>query len=173
MIIKKAEKEDICALGEFYDAEVKFLTEHINYPHWTYKGYPTLSTVEWTVGEGTQFICCENDEILGAFVLNTDPMGDYNSAEWSKDLKEGEYMVCHMLATVHTAAGKGIGRAMTQFCIDHAKKNGFKAIRLDVVPDNFPARRLYEKCGFEYSGEADLKRNVDTIPLFSLYEYNF
>lgn len=52
-------------------------------------------------------------------------------------------------------------------------QNGYKGIRLNVVPDNIPARRLYEKCGFKYVGDVDLERGIEEIPMFSMYEYIF
>lgn len=35
-----------------------------------------------------------------------------------------------------------------------------------------PAKRLYEKCGFQYMGDVDLERNIAGIPLFFMYELN-
>ena len=62
---------------------------------------------------------------------------------------------------------------MVKYCIDYAREHGFKAIRLDVVPENIPARRLYERLGFTFAGEKDLKRDIEDIPTFALYELNF
>ena len=56
---------------------------------------------------------------------------------------------------------------------EKAREDGYKALRLDVVPDNIPARRLFEKNGFVYAGDADLGRGYDEIPVFSLYELSF
>ena len=61
---------------------------------------------------------------------------------------------------------------VSALCIQYARKNGYKAIRLDVVPGNVPAIRLYEKMGFTYAGTADLLRGIEDIPLFDLYELN-
>ena len=44
--------------------------------------------------------------------------------------------------------GLGIGRAMTEACIECAKSAGYKQLELDVVGDNWRAVALYEKCGF-------------------------
>ena len=40
------------------------------------------------------------------------------------------------------------------------------------MPDNEPARKLFEKNGFTYAGDADLELDPGDIPVFSLYEYN-
>ena len=44
--------------------------------------------------------------------------------------------------------GLGIGRAMTQACIECARKAGYSQLELDVVSDNKNAKKLYESEGF-------------------------
>lgn len=170
MIIRLCTEQEVAAVGRFYDCVVKDLCEHINYPKWTYKEYPSENFVREMTGEGSQFVCMEDGGIAGAFVLNDDPQGAYENAAWSRDLLRGQYMVCHALAIGTALQGRGIGRQIVGFCIDHARGHGYGAIRLDAVPDNLPARRLYEKCGFRYAGDADLERGIPDIPLFSMYE---
>ena len=172
MEIRKCNDLDIISVGEFYDRAVKDLCENINYPKWEYKIYPSEVSVRTKTQLGHQFICIENNEIVGAFVLNDDPQGKYGNAVWSSSLSQGEYMVCHTLATDPTRKRTGIGKQIVDFCIRYAKENGYKAIRLDVVPDNIPARKLYEKCGFQYVGDVDLERDIPEIPEFSMYELN-
>ena len=62
---------------------------------------------------------------------------------------------------------------MVRFCVDKAKSNGFQALRVDIVPENLPAKKLYEKNGFTWAGDADLERGIENIPVFSLYEKNW
>lgn len=172
MIIRLCEKSDIPAVGEFYDRVVQDLCEHINYPKWVYQEYPSVDTARAMTAAGSQFICTDRGTIIGAFILNDDPQGAYENAAWSRPLNKGSYLVCHTLATEPSLRGKGLGRQIVEYCIDYAKEHGYQAIRLDVVPDNTPAKKLYEKCGFTYIGDADLEREIDDIPIFSMYEYN-
>lgn len=44
--------------------------------------------------------------------------------------------------------GKGIGKALTEACIECAKKAGFSQLELEVVAENENAVALYQKCGF-------------------------
>ena len=62
---------------------------------------------------------------------------------------------------------------MVEFCLNYSRVNGYKGVRLDVVPTNFPAIKLYTSLGFTFAGEKDLKRNMEEIPTFCLYEFNF
>ncbi len=173
MKIRICKETDIIEAGKFYDRAVKYLCENTNYPKWEYKVYPSEESVRKMTEVQQQYICLEDDVIVGAFVLNEDPQGKYENAKWSRTLEQGEYMVCHTLATEPMVQGKGIGRQMVEYCVSYAKNNGYKGIRLDVVPENIPARRLYEKCGFVYIGDVDLERDIEEIPMFSMYEMNF
>lgn len=171
--IKLCAKNDIAQIGEFYDDVVKYLTEHINYPRWMYKIYPSTPFVQEMTEAQCQFVCYGDNGIVGAFVLNEDKQNEYDTVNWSAQLHANEYLVCHALATAPSLHGQGIGAQIVQYMIDYAKQHGYKAIRLDVVPDNYPAKKLYEKFGFRFVGDYDLGRGYKHIPLFSLYELNF
>ena len=173
MKIRKCKTEDIAATGAFYDRVVEYLDGHINYPKWKYKEYPSEQYASYMTNAGFQYICTEGEKIIGAFVLNTDPEGEYQKGRWSKDLIEGEYMVIHALAVDPERSGTGLGKELVRFCIDTAKQSGYKAIRLDIVPTNTPAQHLYESFGFRYAGEADVRPDIEDIPTFCLYELNF
>ena len=88
------------------------------------------------------------------------------------ELKEGEYLIIHTLAVHYSFYGKGYATEMVNFAKNLAKELGYKAVRVDVVPDNYPARRLYESLGFSYAGNKDLSRNFEHIPTFCLYEFD-
>ena len=154
MHIKKCQKEDIALIAEFYDDIIEYLDNHINYPRWIYKVYPSENSVKAMVEEESQYICISNEKIIGA-------------------LEDGSYMVLQTLAIDHTMQRQGLASDIIEFCIDKAKSNGYKAIRLDVIPDNYPAKKLFEKNGFEYVGDVDLELEIGNNPLFSLYELNF
>ncbi|MCH5159706.1 MAG: N-acetyltransferase [Clostridiales bacterium] len=171
--IRKCEVAEAQAVGEFYDRVVADLCANINYPKWTYKVYPSVDFVREMTLEGSQYICLNAGVIVGAFVFNGDPQGEYENATWGRKLQRGEYGVCHAVAIATALQGKGLGKQIVEYCIELAKKLEYKAIRLDVVPSNLPARKLYEKCGFRYVGDADLERGYEDIPLFSLLELNF
>ena len=53
--------------------------------------------------------------------------------------------------------GKGIGSQATQLVLDYAQKVlGLKTIYLVVRPENFPAIKIYVKCGFELVSSSDV-----------------
>lgn len=148
------------------------MEENINFPKWSPE-HPSNQSIAEAVKNGEQYICVESGKTLGAVVLSTDPEGFYEAGEWSRYLREGEYLVIHALAVNPLFERRGVGTFMVKECIELAKRSGFKALRLDVVPENFPAARLYQKMNFAHAGTKDLQRNIAEVPLFDLFELNF
>ena len=56
------------------------------------------------------------------------------------------------MGVVAAHRGRGIGTALMDATLNAAKARGFKRIDLTVRTDNAPARRLYERFGFEVEG---------------------
>jgi len=159
-------------LDAFYGEVTLFLERTVNYPRWAHGVYPGRESAERAIQAGVQYLCLREGRAAGAFVLSTDPQGDYSSGDWKVPLSLGEYMVIHTLAVLPAFYNRGIGGQIIRFCLEKAKAEGFSAVRLDVVPDNLPARRLYEREGFTFAGERDLKRGIPGSPIFALYEKN-
>lgn len=171
MELIKCDKEQYEAITELYHQVTAYLQAHTNYPLWD-SAHPSDKGVADAIEQGTQYACVYNGEIRGAVVLSEDPEGDYDNASWSAELRKGEYLVIHVLAVHPDFAGRGLGSFMVDRCISIAKEKGYKALRLDVVPGNIPAERLYKNKGFVYAGTQDIRREAVDIPLFDLYELN-
>ncbi len=115
MNIRICNENDILEVGRFYDKVVLHLCQTTNYPKWEYKVYPSELSVREKVSLEQQFVCMDEENIVGAFVLNDDPQGKYGNANWSVEVVDGEYMVCHTLAADPDLQGKGIGKQMVSF----------------------------------------------------------
>ena len=172
MQIRKCREADVAPAGAFYDSVVLWLDHHINYPKWMYKIYPSEISVREMTAAGEQYLCMDGEKIIGAFALNAEPQGNYQKARWSRVLPKGSYMVLHALAIDPQSQRQGLGTEMIRFCADKARAEGYQTIRIDVVPTNTPARRLFEKNGFVYVGDVDLELPLGDIPAFSMYELN-
>ncbi|PIF01345.1 MAG: GNAT family N-acetyltransferase [Maribacter sp.] len=48
------------------------------------------------------------------------------------------------------ARGRGLGTAMMDICLDHARKYGYEKCYLETMPYMKDAQKLYVKSGFEY-----------------------
>lgn len=172
MEVIKCSMEQLNELADFYGRVVDGLEAAVNYPKWT-KAYPGRESTAAAIKRGEQYACYENGRVIGAVILNESPGGDYTVGDWKRELKEGEYLIIHTLAVAPELGKRGIGGFIVDECIRLARENGYKAVRIDVVPDNYPAIGLYERKGFSYAGTKDLKREIEYIPVFSLYELNF
>ena len=53
---------------------------------------------------------------------------------------------------VPTRRGRGIGEALVRHSFDEARRLGFDALQFNLVFESNPARRLYERLGFEVVG---------------------
>ena len=168
MEIILCEEKNLKELTDFYNKIILYLDKTINYPIWVYGVYPSESTIKAAIEKKQQYAFVDNGKITGAFVLNDEPGGKYENAKI--EFNRGEYLIIHTLATDYEVYRKGIGSRMVQFCIEKAKKEGYKAIYSDIVPTNIPSRNLFKKCGFSYLGDFDLERGIKEIPLFSFYE---
>lgn len=83
----------------------------------------------------------EEGQILGGvtYVPGPDP--------YAESEEEGEATI-RMLAVAPRAQGQGIGRALTEACIELARAQGRRRIALTTMPVMTRARRLYERLGF-------------------------
>lgn len=173
MKILKCNETDIARTAEFYSMVIDYLDSHINYPRWIKGVYPSEKSVREMTETECQYICVENGRIAGAFALSDKPQGNYQKGHWKQELPDGSYMVLHALAVDPDGMRKGLGSKIICFSAEKAREEGYKALRADIVPDNYPARKLFEKNGFEYAGDTDLELDIGSIPAFSLYELNW
>lgn len=81
---------------------------------------------------GILFTAKDNDEIVGAVIINFTGMHGY--------IPEN---ILVYIATHNGYRGQGIGKQLMQMAVEHTEGN----IALHVEPDN-PAKLLYEKMGF-------------------------
>lgn len=171
MELIKCDKSYLESVTALYHRVIRHLEAHINYPKWS-SAHPSDRGIADAVGAGVQYACVENGKVIGAVILNEDPEGDYSAGAWSQALRDGEFLVIHALAVDPSCARGGVGSFMVTQCVALAVQGGYRAVRLDVVPGNVPAERLYAKHGFVYVGAHDTKRHIEGIPVFDLFERN-
>ena len=172
MEIKKCTVEEAAAVGAFYDEIVKFMDEHgVNYTKWRYKIYPSIDYALDAARAENLFSCVDGEKILAAFVLSENPEGDYSKVTWSKNLAAREFLVLHAFAVTPDCQRQSLGKKIVEYCANYAAEN-YRALRVDIVPENFPAKKFYEACGFKFVGAANLGRTFSGIPQFCMYERN-
>ncbi|MFT3690440.1 GNAT family N-acetyltransferase [Paenirhodobacter sp.] len=80
----------------------------------------------------------------------------------AQDLPPDE-IVIDGLAVVPDARGRGVGAALTNALILAARDRHYRAVHLDVIEGNTPARKLYDWLGFRPSGT---RRSVLTRAIY-------
>jgi diamine N-acetyltransferase len=88
------------------------------------------------------------------FVLIEDTEGSLGFASFSKISASGIYKL-HKIYVLPELQGKGIGKAMIDFIINHIKPIGATALQLNVNRHN-KARSFYERLGFSVIHEEDI-----------------
>ena len=95
--------------------------------------------------KSTGFICLHDEVIVGmAFLL---PHGN------PTDIFQEDWSYIRMVGVNPTYEGKGIGKKLTQMCIEHAKVTGEKIIALHTSEFTDAARHIYESIGFKQMKE--------------------
>jgi ribosomal protein S18 acetylase RimI-like enzyme len=97
--------------------------------------------------KSTCFVCEAANEIVGMAYLM--PNGN------PTDIFEPGWSYIRMVGVDVNFAGRGIGKALTQMCIDFAKSTHEKCIALHTSEFMDAARHLYESLGFKQVKEID------------------
>jgi ribosomal protein S18 acetylase RimI-like enzyme len=66
--------------------------------------------------------------------------------------REGEF---RMLAVAPATRGRGIGRALVQFCVDRTAELGLSGLTICSLPEMTTAHRLYASFGFQRAPDLD------------------
>jgi ribosomal protein S18 acetylase RimI-like enzyme len=73
---------------------------------------------------------------------------------WAEVSADGEAEF-RMLAVTPEARGRGVGAALTRWCLDRARSDGCRAVVLSTLPVMHSAHRIYERLGFVRTPERD------------------
>ena len=150
--IRKCTISDHIPVTIMYNDVVWNLNHHVNYPKWTYNEYPGYETVRLAIVRDDLYGCWDGDRCVGAFIMNHLGNGDYESPDWSRKLSPEDYLVIHTLGVDPKSQGQGIARQMLTWAEEYARKQGMQALRVDAVPDNYPAEQLFLGMGLPVSG---------------------
>lgn len=168
--IERGVPADSDELEKLYDDLNDYLLATVNYPGWIKGIYPTGKDAARGIDNHTLYVVRQGGKIAGSVILNHRPEEAYDRVKWKVDADYSRILVIRTLAVHPSFLRMGIGRALMDFSVESARKQGMRSIRLDVYEKNFPAIALYERCGFEYIGLADLGLGEHGLNWFRLYE---
>ena len=146
MKIAIAQAEDLLEIRKIYSEARNFMRSSGNPDQWG-ENYPPEELTVRDIEEKLLYKAVLDDEILGVFyfVPGEDPtyVKIYDGA-WKND---APYAVIHRVATSASARGKGVCKAIFDYCFAQ-----YPNLKIDTHKDNIPMQRALEKSGFEYCG---------------------
>lgn len=169
MKIRKADNYE--TVKQFYDDIIDKMQDSIYKPLWQKGIYPSDEYLKESIENHQLYVGIENNQIIGAMIVNHDSNESYNKMTWQIEADKDEVLLIHALGVLPEYSNKGYAKHLVQYVIDMGKENLCKAIRLDVLYNNVPALKLYEGIGF---------KKLDTIQMyyedtgwtdFCIYEY--
>lgn len=155
-MIRKAKLQDIEEVEKSYVELLLHEKEHGAYTVWKLGVYPTRSTAEKGLADGSLYVMEQEGEICASMLIDQVQPEEYRDISWKYCAKEEEVLVVHLLCVRPSRAGRGIGKEMIAFAAEEGKRRKCRAIRLDTGQQNKPAASLYGKMGFELAGTSSM-----------------
>lgn len=109
---------------------------------WADEDYaPELRDIERRDALAQVWVALEDDALLGAVTVAT------QGGPLAELADEGEAVIRH-LVTAPAARGRGVGQLLVQACLEAARADGCRLVKLSTHPRMATAQRLYERLGF-------------------------
>ncbi|MGN0039226.1 MAG: GNAT family N-acetyltransferase [Coriobacteriales bacterium] len=194
-----AREGDLPGIVELYQSVIDAVagTEHDVF--WELGKRPTLEDLQAAVSAGEMLLCvpaapavpggaeeqpggvnaarprpdAELPAIIGAAVLNNVQAQGYEQVPWVRDESFGGVFCLHLFCVHPQLARQGVGSRFLQLVLAEARRRGAASLRLDVLPNNLPAQRLYKRNGFIDHGFYHLYYGEGLLTDFFLMEYPF
>lgn len=144
MQVRKAKTEDIARIMEIYRYAKQYMRESGNPTQWT-DGYPQKEIIENDIRTGQCYVCEEEEELCGVFMLALGEEPTY------RVIKDGTWKNEEPYGTIHRLASDGSRKGIFAVCLAFCR-NKRKNLRADTHADNKTMQYLLEKNGFKRCG---------------------
>ena len=171
MNIITAKENQYEAIKSFYHSLIDGMKDSPYDIGWEKDVYPSPEFLKESLSTGELYIGLEGGSIIAAMVLNHQYNEGYKKFNWQTKASEHEITVVHALGVHPAYSGKGYAKEMVKKAFQVAKDNSQKAIRLDVLGGNVPAKRLYTGLGFKYMDTLKMYYEDTGWTDYELYEY--
>ena len=123
------------------------------YARWVYGKHPTDEALRSFIENGEMYLLADGGTVAGMVAIVMHQGTDYEDIPWTEKLENDQVATLHLLAVCPEYRGRTLGNTILELAGELAKQQGKRAIRLDVLESNHPARHLYEKNGFIFRGK--------------------
>lgn len=155
VIIRPGREEDIAGIVKIYEDFLDYEAEHGTKTNWVKGLYPTEKNARAGLENGTLYVGELDGKLVGSYVLNHVQPVEYGKLTWEYPGEGDEIIVIHTLCLDVNCQGKDLGRQFVAYALEHGRKLGCTAMRLDTADINEPAAKLYTKLGFRYVGKTE------------------
>ncbi len=171
MEFRVSKKNDFDAVKAIYDDIMDNMLDGDAGPSWVKGVYPSDEYLMEKI-ELNQLCVVEHEgQIIASVVFDQTASKGYEKVKWKVDAAEDEVLIVHIFATSRDCQRKGVSKFMIEEAIERALKKDLKVIRLNVLSGNVPAKKFYEKEGFEYIDTVELDYGELGSLEFCMYEY--
>ena len=178
MVFLKADINDFDIMRDFYWKLIDGIAERQEEVGWIKGVYPSDEMMKDALIKGEMYLLLSDEtegygpeNILGAVILNSDYNEGYEGISWNVDCNYSEVLIPHALGVSADVQGKGVGRRLVAEMIKLAKREGKKAVRLDILGRNHIAEKLYTSAGFKFIEEKLMYYEDTGWTEFRMYEY--
>ena len=160
---------DFPRVRAFYHSIIEEMQHLPWFPCWEKDVYPTDENLRGYIDRGEMRLIIIDGQIAAAAALGgrLDCGGDIR---WPSGATEGEYATVNMVAVHPRFSRQGLAKQMLAHLMELARQRGLRALRLDIVDINIPARRLYTGLGFQYVSSSTTVFDDGSSLNFELYE---
>ena len=169
--IRVAMPNELEHIIDFYNTIIDSMQGKTNKAGWKKGIYPTESFLRDAIAKGELYVGELENKMVVCVVANHEGNEGYRQVRWLVEAKETEQLVLHILGVHPMYVGRGIAQKTLQFIIQSASLAKIKSIRLDVLHDNFPAQRTYERAGFQHLDTITMYYDDTGWTDFLIYEY--
>ena len=150
--LRKATLQDLSEIVRICAIAVKLLNAENNY-QWN-DTYPLAADFEKDIAGDVLWVAEINGTLAGFAAITTDQSDEYSDIGW--DLQE-KCIVPHRVAVDPVHRGKSIALRFMQTAEQLARDSGYKYVRVDTNVRNIPMQKMFEKLGYEFSGEISFR----------------
>ena len=158
-------------IADFYKYVIDNTPNMEQYGRWVYGQHPTNEMILSYIDGGYMYFVEDKGKTIAAVALTPFQTSAYREVAWSADLEDDEVFVVHILCVDPKLQGTGVSKWIMDSVIELARSMDMKAIRLDALCCNKPAKKLYENCGFTKMGIQNWYADNTGWIDFYLYEY--
>lgn len=167
---RRANLDDLDEIWDLYSAAIMASSNTAEDPLWVLGKHPSRDELTYEIEDGLLHCGFYYGQVVAATLIEQNFVRGYETFPWKSKIPLTDTAVLHLFAVDPNLRGRKIGKRFMNYCIDFAREEGFKALRLDAMPSLVHAQALYVSCGFESQGIGDLAHADPRMRRANMYE---